>query len=1255
MQGITKEEEEKYEIKKQVILPVQFLEDKNHIKSEFALVDTGATANFISQTLVDRFKLETIPIKPIIMKSANSGKTLISKMIKTKILINFHTGPKDVEFTALVAPNLHYNIYLGMPIISKHIKDIEFDSTNGDIVSLEATTTTHLREEMGLIFIIPQPQQGAEVSLETIDIEKKLSVSDMKTNKLIEEFGDVITQKDFQNVPPNKEVQHKIILMENTDPVWRNQYRLGRREQEELQVQIAELLEKKFIKPSVSPYNSPILFVKKKDGSYRLCIDYRALNNRTIKNKFPLPFIEDILDRVSQAKIFSKLDLMSGYHQVQIDPKDRYKTAFSTPHGHYEWVVMPFGLTNAPATFQYLMNNVLREYINNFVTVYLDDILIYSDTIEEHENHIVQVLKELRKNKLVAKQSKCEFFYSQIKFLGYVIGEGSIKTDPEKIESVKNWTIPKTPKEAMSFIGLTGFYRRFIKSYAQVASPIFDYMNKKSEWTEKQTKAFEELKQCLITAPVMVAPIFEKNYKFRLSTDASEECIGFILEQLNPLGKLLGVIRYGSMRLNKAQKKYAIREKEFLAVIMGLKKYRSYLIDRLFQIRTDHHSLTYIKHQDLRTSDRVSRWMDQLTVFDYEIDYIKGEANSAADALSRPNEDMKKSIEEMPQLLELMHMYVTEEEFLDLSETYIAPPESDMALVSFHPNEGLKKEITESYEECKDFKKYFDVLKYDKEVPKTMRHSIKYYKYVNDILYFNNDDTNYQRVCIPTNTTLREAVIRQTHDTLTGGHRGRGSTLSTLRKNFYWPNMDRDVNAYIKRCQTCQRTKQQTIPTAGLFLPLPIPKGRWTDITMDFVGPFPPTARGNDTIMVVVDRATKRAHFIPTKKQLSSAETAQLYLDNVFKHHGIPHNIVSDRDTRFTAAFWQTLHGRFGTSLFFSTTNHPQTDGQSERTIRTLQQLIRAFCLRDILNWDTFTYGLEFSYNSTPHSTIQMEPFKADYGFLPHSPGFYSGMTVERFSAASNTMVTHLKTIFSQIRDHLTRQNAKVEERINKSRTELILKRGDLMLIKRNALHNEAQSRYKKIAPVYFGPYKVVQKINDNAYEMDVGKTERKDRVINIQYMKRFIPSDSYPKVPPITDGEIKHRMNEVASIAGIDASQQTITVFWQDCVPGHGSTIPLKYFSKRYMDPILYYTLQEQYKSFLLNSDPQPVHPDDAPPESNKSSHSTTDNPVPKHRMMHSPTPSLSDKLISGPKATLKKHFNSLKLNRFKRRRREA
>lgn len=386
VQEINKENNSEVEIRKPIILPVQFIEDDNNINSEFALVDTGATANFVSQKLVDRFKLKTIQGETITMKTANSGKMRSNQTIKTKLRVNFHTGPQDLGFTAYVAPGLHYNVYLGMPVINKHFRDIEFDSSHGDIVSLEALITTHVKDDMGLIFIMPSEGSESDVRLETIDIEKKLSESDQKTSELIDKFGDVITQKEFQDVPPNKEVRHKIILMENTDPVWRNQYRLGRKEQEELQIQVAELLEKGFIDVSTSPFNSPVLFVKKKDGTYRLCIDYRALNNRTIKNKFPLPFIEDILDRVSRAKLFSKLDLMSGYHQVQIAEADRYKTAFSTPHGHYEWVVMPFGLTNAPATFQYLMNKVLGEFINKFVTVYLDDILIYSDTVEQHED-----------------------------------------------------------------------------------------------------------------------------------------------------------------------------------------------------------------------------------------------------------------------------------------------------------------------------------------------------------------------------------------------------------------------------------------------------------------------------------------------------------------------------------------------------------------------------------------------------------------------------------------------------------------------------------------------------------------------------------------------------------------------------------------------------------------------------------------------------------------------------------------------------
>ncbi|GMG20217.1 unnamed protein product [[Candida] boidinii] len=271
---------------------------------------------------------------------------------------------------------------------------------------------------------------------------------------------------------------------------------------------------------------------------------------------------------------------------------------------------------------------------------------------------------------------------------------------------------------------------------------------------------------------------------------------------------------------------------------------------------------------------------------------------------------MKKGMDELPAMVELMYIYVTEKDPLkiaQLDEIKIAPP-TQTNLISFTQSEELRNRVIAGYEHCNDFEKYYTVLRDNLKVPKTMKNSIKNYQLVNGILYFNHDATDYHRVCVPSTDDLRKLVIRQTHDTLTGGHRGKFPTLAAIRKNFYWPNMDTTVHDYIRRCQVCQMTKQKTTPTAGLFLPLPIPEGRWTDITMDFVGPFPVTERGNDSMLVVVDRATKHAHFIATKKQLSSAETAQLFLDNVFRHHGIPNNIVSDRDIRFTARFWQTLH-----------------------------------------------------------------------------------------------------------------------------------------------------------------------------------------------------------------------------------------------------------------------------------------------------------------------------------------------------------
>ena len=404
---------------------------------------------------------------------------------------------------------------------------------------------------------------------------------------VVKEFPDVFP-KDLPGLPPDREIEFAIVLIPGTEPIHKAPYRMAPVELQELKTQLRDLEEKGFIRPSVSPWGAPVLFVKKKDGSLRLCTDYRELNKVTIKNKYPLPRIDDLFDQLQGSKVFSKIDLQSGYHQLKIKASDIPKTAFRTRYGHYEYLVMPFGLTNAPATFMDLMNRVFKPYLDQFVVVFIDDILIYSKTKEEHSKHLRIVLQTLREHKLYAKLKKCDFWMDQVPFLGHVIlGEG-ISVDPVKVQAVLEWQRPSTPRDIRSFLGMAGYYRRFIMNFARIAAPLTRLTKKgvKFEWTDQCEESFQELKNRLISAPVLTLPIGVE--EFTIYCDASKFGLGCVLMQR---GK---VIAYASRQLKPHEQNYPTHDMELAAVIFALKIWRHYLYGEHCEIFTDHKSLKYI-------------------------------------------------------------------------------------------------------------------------------------------------------------------------------------------------------------------------------------------------------------------------------------------------------------------------------------------------------------------------------------------------------------------------------------------------------------------------------------------------------------------------------------------------------------------------------------------------------------------------------------------------------------------------------------
>jgi hypothetical protein len=434
--------------------------------------------------------------------------------------------------------------------------------------------------------------------------------------------------KEVPRLPPRRDIDFSIDLMPRAIPVSKTPYRMSTPELKELQMQLEELLKKGYICPSVSPWGAPILFVKNKDGTLILCIDFRQLNKVIVKNKYPLPRIDDLFDQLKDARIFSKIDLRSGYHQVRIKESDISKTTFRTRYGHYKFTVVPFGLSNASDIFMCLMNGVFQEYLDKFVIVFLDDILIYSKLEEEHEHHLRMVLQVLMEHQLYAKLSKCSFYQKQIHYLGYIISEDGIAVDPEKVEAIREWSTPKNATEFRSFMGLAGYYRRLNGGFSKIAHPITSLQRKgmQFQWTTDCERSFQHLKQLLTSAPIL--RIADPNEDFIVCTDACNEGLGGVLSQNGFM------ICYESRKLKEHERNYATHDLDLASIVHALRKWRHYLMGKRFELRTDHNGLKYLFDQpNLNARQRI--WLEFLSEYNFDIKHIKGKENKVVDALSR--------------------------------------------------------------------------------------------------------------------------------------------------------------------------------------------------------------------------------------------------------------------------------------------------------------------------------------------------------------------------------------------------------------------------------------------------------------------------------------------------------------------------------------------------------------------------------------------------------------------------------------------
>ncbi|KAF5443243.1 hypothetical protein F2P56_035816, partial [Juglans regia] len=744
-------------------------------------------------------------------------------------------------------------------------------------------------------------------------------------------------------LPPVRSHDHRIVLKEGTSPISTRPYRYPYYQKSEIEKIVAELLKTGVIRPSSSPFSSPVLLVRKADGSWRLCVDYRALNQETVKDKFSIPVIDELLDELHGAAVFSKLDLRSGYHQIRVVPEDIPKTAFRTHEEHYEFLVMPFGLTNAPSTFQGLMNTIFKPFLRRFVLVFFDDILVYSTTMEQHIDHLKLVLQTLFSHSLFAKLSKCQFGVAEVDCLGHIVSGVGVKADPKKVTTMVDWPTPVNTKALRGFLGLMGYYRKFIRGYGLIAAPLTALLRKNSfKWDDKANEAFLKLKTAVSTPPVLRLPNFSQ--KFVIECDASGCGVGAVLMQEGQ------PIAYLSKALKGTALALSTYEKELLALVTAVHKWRPYLLGQTFIVKTDQQSLKYLLEQKVGTVKQ-QKWITKLMGYDFTIQYKQGRENRVADALSRRHE-------------------------------------SDL------------KELKATYAASAELKEIVQQLTTGQLGPKgyVLRQGLLFKK---------------GRLVIDPQSLFKAKVLSFIHSDPQAGHSGYLQTYQRAKRDFYWQGMKNDIKRLVRECDICQINKNETTLPPGLLQPLPIPSQACEEISLDFVEGLP-KSQGFNVVLVVIDRLTKYGHFLALAHPFTAADVAQLFFREIFKLHGMPKIILSDCDPIFLSVFWKTIFELQGSVLHYSSAYHPQTDGQTEALNKILEGYLRCYVGTKPKDWVKWLPLAEWWYNSSYHTSTKVSPFEALYGYCPprlssYIPGTALNVAIDQHLTTRDQIKNQLK------------------------------------------------------------------------------------------------------------------------------------------------------------------------------------------------------------------------------------------------------
>ena len=989
----------------------------------------------------------------------------------------------------------------------------------------------------------------------------------MELDSLLREYVDLFPERLPKGQPPKRQVEFEIKMKEDAVPPSKPPYRLSPKEHDELQAQIDELLAQGHIRPSTSPYGAPVLFVPKKDGRWRMCMDYRALNKQTIRDQYPLPRIDDLLDRLGQAKHFSTLDLASGYHQIAVKASDIPKTAFRTQRGQFEFLVMPFGVTNAPATFQRLMNEIFKEELDDFVLVYLDDILIFSKTLKEHIHHIRQALEKLRKAQLYARLHKCSFFQERVEYLGFDVSPHEVQPSPEKVRTVVEWPRPCSVKDVRSFLGLAGFYRRFIKQFSLKARPLTDLTKEGIHWHwgENEEKAFVTLKRSLVVAPVLHMPNFD--LPFVVTTDASLVSVGAILEQ--NFGQGMQPVAFESRKLNPAETRYSAYERELLGIVWAIGKWRHYLEGRHFIVQTDHSSLRHLPNQP-SVNRRIWKWVSILQGYDIEIRHIPGKVNPA-DALTRQiqmqdaeyagqvkkeDQDWVQNMRVTPdandtviqqKLNELYSKSSLQDQKQRAMQFVLSDIETESNAVLAVSQSSVTIDCTmkqQMMNELRNDDQYSQIIQTLEDPNERNEVSVndKKYRIKQGVLKMHEErqSTAYSfwRTVVPNVQEIKLQLLRELHAVPYAGHPGYTRTLEIVKQFFYWVNMTTEVRDFVLDCPVCQVEKGSHQKPGGKIMPLDLPARKWDHVAIDFIVGMP-RQDNYDAILTVVDKATKMCHFIPCTEKISAKEVAQVYWREVGRLHGIPSVIISDRDVRFTSRFWRELWRVLGTNLRMGSGYHPESSGQVEKMNQLLEQTLRCTVhqLGEGRNWVEMLPAVEFAVNNTPNRTTGYSAFYLNYGFHPLHPLQLLHSCTDSFVENVVSFVPRLQGNFNRAQEQLTKAKEQMIRQEDQHRRTVEFEVGQQVLL--STRYIRFRNCPQKLQKRFVGPFEIKRKISRAAYELQLPEHWSIHPVFHVSLLKPWRqsiwsspvdlqPEDIEPEKGPVYEVEKLLRWRKV-------------------------------------------------------------------------------------------------------------------------------